>query len=116
MRDHDQGEVPEAGDDEARGIAGEAGDRGPDQQADERLAPAVLGDDAGRVGAEPEEGGMAERDDARIAEDQVEREREQGGDGDLAREHEMVREQQERQQRGGPERDSIGCHRVRACR
>jgi hypothetical protein len=48
---------------------------------------------------------MAQRDDARVAEDQVERQREERGDGDLARQHEVVREQHERQQRRRPERN-----------
>ena len=43
----------------------------------------MLRQEPGDVGAEPEEGRMAERDDARIAEDEVEREREQAEDGDL---------------------------------
>ena len=48
---------------------------------------------------------MAERHDAGIAEDEIEREREQRRDGDLARQHEIVREQEERQQGREPERD-----------
>ena len=40
----------------------------------------------GGIGAEAEEGGVAERDDAGIAEDQVEREREQRQDRDLVEE------------------------------
>ena len=70
-------------------IADQAGDRRRDQQARERLAPAGLGDEPGGIGAEAEERGMAERDDAGIAEDQIEREREQRRDGDLARERQI---------------------------
>ena len=47
-------------------------------QAQQRVAPAVLGHQSRGIGAEPEERGMAERDDAGIAEDQVERHRKQG--------------------------------------
>jgi hypothetical protein len=48
---------------------------------------------------------MAERNDAGIAEDQVERQREQGGDRDLACEHKIGRCYDEGQQRRKPEHD-----------
>ena len=104
-RDHDQGEMAEARDDEARSVADDPGHRRADQQPGDRLAPAGLRDEAGRIGPEPEERRMAERHDPGIAQNEIEREREQRRDGDLAREHEVVREQPERQQRGEPEHD-----------
>ena len=58
QRNHDQGEVPEAGDDETGGVTDDAcGGRG-EHESRERLAPAVLGNDPGRIGADPEKGGM----------------------------------------------------------
>ena len=55
-------------------VAASAGD----QQRQHRLGDdAVLGQQPGAIGADAEERGVAERDDAGIAEDQVEREREQ---------------------------------------
>jgi hypothetical protein len=54
----------------------------------------VLGEQRRGVGADAEEGGVAERDDAGVAEDQVEREREQGQDRDLVEEQRLRRERQ----------------------
>jgi hypothetical protein len=48
---------------------------------------------------------VAERDDAAKAEDQIEREREQRGDRDLARQHQIGRRQNKRQKRRQPEGD-----------
>jgi hypothetical protein len=104
-RDHDQGEMAEARDDEAREIAEQPGRGAGDQEPGQRLAPAPLRDQARGIGAEAEEGRMAERHDASVAEDEVEREREQRRDGDLARQLQVARGDPERQQRGEPERD-----------
>ena len=71
--------------------------------ARQRLAPAALGQEPGGVGAHTEECGMAERDDPRVAEEEIERQREERGDGDLARELEVGREEEEGRQRGEPE-------------
>src|SRR5207237_2992832 len=84
-RDHDQCEMAEARDDEAYGIADNSRRRRRHDQAAERIAPPEFGDQSGGIGADAEKRGMAERNDAGIAEDDVEREREQRGDGDLAR-------------------------------
>ncbi len=73
----------------------EADDRRHDrrqQQARDRLGPdAVMGQHSDRIGAGAEEGGMAEGDDAGIAEHEVEREREQDRDQQLGAEAEIVR-------------------------
>jgi hypothetical protein len=58
--------------------------------AGERLAPAVGGQDAGRIGAGTEEGRLAERHDARIAEHQVDREREDDDGEDLRAQRQIV--------------------------
>src|SRR3981189_2426344 len=97
--------MPEAGDDEAGEITEQAGSGAGDQEPAQRLAPAPLREQAGSIGTEAEIGGVAERDDARIAEDEVERQREQRGDGDLARPHEIVGRENERGERREPERD-----------
>ena len=47
------------------------------REAGDRLAPAVRGEDAGGVGAGAEEGGVAERDDAGIAEHEIDRQGEE---------------------------------------
>ncbi len=104
-RDHDQREVAKPRDDEAREIAEQAGGKAGDQQSGQRLAPAPDREQAGGIGADAEIGGVAERDDAGKAEDEIERQREQRGDRDLARQHQIVRRQHERQQRGEPESD-----------
>ena len=54
-----------AQDHQAREEAGHARDNGGGDEAGDRLAPAGVGDDRRGVGAEPEERGMAEGDDAR---------------------------------------------------
>ena len=56
---------------------------------------------------------MAERDDAGIAEDQIERQSKQGGDGDLARQDQIIGEQREGQKRRQPKTISTGRQRVR---
>ena len=66
-------------------------------EADERIGHGVLGEQRRRVGAEAEERGVAKRDDAGIAEDEVERDREQGDDGDLVEQQRTARQQQPRQ-------------------
>src|SRR5438105_9075493 len=87
----------------ARHVAKHArGDRG-EHEAGERLAEVVLGEKSGGIRAEAEIRRVAERDDARVAEDEIERQREKRGDGDLAREREVARRYHKGQDRGGPE-------------
>src|SRR5207244_3321689 len=73
------------------------------QESEERLAPSMLGEQARRIRADAEVRRVAERDDAGVAEDQVERQREQRGDGDLARQLQIRRRGDEGQQRAQPE-------------
>ena len=68
-----------------------------DGQADQRIGHHVLGEQRRGVRAEAEERGVAERDDAGVAEDQVERDREQREDRDLVEQQRMRRQQQPRQ-------------------
>ena len=104
QRNHDQREMPEPRDDEAHQVTEQArGNAGSDQSGD-RLAPAPLGNEACGVGAEAEEGRVAQRDDAGVTEDEVERQREQRARRDLARQHQVVGRHHERQQRRQPEK------------
>src|SRR5207249_2729534 len=80
------------------------GDRG-EHEAGERLAEVVLGEKPGGIRTEAEIRRVAERDEAGIAEDEVERQREKRGDGDLACEREVARRHQKGQERRSPEGD-----------
>ena len=71
----------------------ESGKRPGKQEPGQRLAPAGLADQSGRIGAEAEEHRVAERDDAGIAEDQVDRDGEERGDRDLAGQRQIGRKQ-----------------------
>ena len=83
-------------------VAAHAGD----QQGQHRLVDdSVLGQQRGGIGAEAEKGGMAERDDAGIAEDQIERKREQAEPGDLGQDEMPARQQVDRGKGGDPEHD-----------
>ena len=62
-----------------------------DQQVDPAVADAVEAEDADRVGADAEVGGVAERDQAAVAEDQVEAHRGDGEDQDAPRQVEVER-------------------------
>ena len=101
-RHHQPGQVGAAQDEEARDEAEERrGDRRRDASPTSGSPITVLRQEPGHVGAEPEEGGVAERHDAGIAEDEVEGEREETDDRDLV-EDEMALGQEE-QGRGGHE-------------
>ena len=60
---------------------------------------------ARRIGADAEERGMAERNDAGIAEDQIEREREQGQPHDIRHDQIAGGKQERASKRQNPERD-----------
>jgi hypothetical protein len=60
-------------DDEARGKTDEAGESCCQNEPAERLAPPEFGDQSGGVGADAKEGRVAQRNNAGIAEDDVER-------------------------------------------
>ena len=82
-----------------RGAAG-------DQQSQHRLVDdLMLGQQRGSVGAEAEKRRVAERDDAGIAEDQIEREREQSEPGDLGEDEMLVRQQPDRGKGDDPEHE-----------
>ena len=67
-------------------------DHGRDQQAAQRLGPyAVMRQHPDRIGSDPEKRRMAERDDAGIAQHQIERQREQHHHQHLVAEAEMAR-------------------------
>ena len=65
-----------------------------DEQADDRVGHNVLGEQRRRIRAEAEERCVAERDDAGVAEDQVERDGEEGHDGDVVEEQRLPRQEQ----------------------
>jgi len=102
-RDHDQREMAKPRDDEAHCKADEPGDGCGHDQAADRFAPAEFGDQPRRIGADAEESCVPQRDDARITEDDVKGEGEQRGDGDLARQRQIVWKEHEGQKRGQPE-------------
>jgi hypothetical protein len=81
------------------------GDRHGDGHAQQRIGGDELAEQAGGIGARAEEGGVAERDDAGIAQDQVEREREQGEDRHLVQQQVLARRQEERGEGQQPEDD-----------
>ena len=73
-------------DDEADGKADKAGERAAASMSPLSGSPQPnFENKPGGVGADAEKGRVAERNDAGITENDVEREREQRGDGDLAR-------------------------------
>src|SRR5204862_1200181 len=96
-RHHRQRQVAAAQDEDARDEAEQRARRDRDDQADDRIGHHVLREQRRRVRAEAEEGGVAERDDAGIAEDEIERDREQGDDRDLVEKQRLRRQQQPRE-------------------
>ena len=101
-RQHQECQAGGAQQHQAGGEADRRRGRRREQQARDRLVPdAVLGQHADRVGAGAEERGVAERDDAGIAEREVEREREQdhgeqlGAEAEMPRKDEVEGEQQD---------------------
>ena len=72
------------------------------KQAADRLAPAVRRENAGGIGAGAEERGMAQRDDAGIAQHQIGRQREQDRRQDLRAQRQIARESTIGRDRRGP--------------
>ena len=105
QRDHQAREIAAAQHQEAGEEAQHRGDRDRERQSRQRIAGDVLGKQARRVGAGAEEGGMTQRDDAGVAQDQVEREREQRKDRDLVQDQILARRHQQRAERHQPEDD-----------
>ncbi len=78
------------------------------QKSEKRVAEAVRGEQPGGIGAEPEKGGVAERNDAGIAEDQVEREGEEREDRDVVDEKAAVGKYEVARRDGEPESGLAG--------
>ncbi len=94
-REHQEGQAVRPEQHEPRAQTDGRRDHRREEQARDGLVPdAVLRQHADRVGAGAEERGVAERDDAGIPEDEIERDREQDGDQDLGAEPEMLRERE----------------------
>ena len=83
------------------------------KQAGYRLVPApVHGQHADGIGAGTEESGVAKRDDAGIAEHEIERQREQDRDQHLGAEREVVREREEHRDARDPRQQFPGTEPV----
>ena len=78
------------------------------RQAGQRVGRQVLGAQSRRVGADAEERRVAQRHDAGIPEDEIEREREQRDDGDLAHQRRLQGQHGGQRQGQGPGRDLPG--------
>ena len=103
-RHHQAREIGAAQDQKAGGESEHGGAQAGHQQRKHRLGDdAVLGQERAGIGAQTEEGGMAERDDAGIAENEVEREREQGEPGDLGEDQVPPGQQEHARHRRQPE-------------
>ena len=101
---HQPREVRAAHDQERGDEADEHRRQASDQQGQHRFIHIVMQrEQAGRIGADTEECGVPERDDAGVTQDQVEREHEQRQPGDLGEDQVAVRKQQDRRQRHRPE-------------
>ena len=85
--------------------AGDPSKKSRDEKAQDRIVVAVFGDDPGSIGADAEESGLAERDDAGIAQDEVERQREQRKPHDVGHDQVARREDEGAGEREDPERD-----------
>jgi hypothetical protein len=104
-REHEQRQRLGAQDDRAGGQPEQRRHAGGRRELQERLRHAELrAQDSRGIGAEPEERAVAERDDAGVAEDQVERQREQDEDQDARPERQVLRQQEESRQREHPRR------------
>ena len=102
-REHQERQALRAQEHDARAETDEGRHERREDQPGDRLVPdAVLGQHAHRVGARAEERGVTERHDARVAEHQVEREREEDRDQDLGTEAQVFREGEVERQREQP--------------
>ena len=109
-RHHEAREIGAAQHKEAGEIADEAADGGCDQKAEggiavEARAAAGFGEQARDIGAQPEEGAMAERDDAGVAEHDVEREREEREDRDFVEQRRAARKHEGEREGRDPQRE-----------
>src|SRR5690606_21236416 len=99
------GQVVAAHQQHAAEQAEQGGQSGGGEQAQDRVDAEVLGQQRSTVGAKPEEGGMTERDDAGITEDQVQRDREQHQDGEFVQQQETARQDKGRTDSDRPEHE-----------
>ena len=86
---------------EAEEASHEAGENEPD----ERIADATARQNRRAIGADSEKRGMAERENAGIAEDQIERHREQAGDQDFIDQQRARGQREDQQDEQDPEGD-----------
>jgi hypothetical protein len=86
---------PEVQDDRSRNKADRAGGDGGGEQPGQRFAPPVRRQQARGVGADTEKGGVAERNDAGVAQREVDGERENDGGEDLRRQRKIIRKGKE---------------------
>ena len=94
QRQHQQRQAGGAQQDQSGNQAEDRRHHSRDQKTADRLGPdAVMRQHSDGIGADPEKRGMAQRDDAGIAEHQIERQREQHHHQHLVAEAEMAREQ-----------------------
>ena len=103
QRHHQPREIAAAQHEEAGEEAQHGRRRCCEREAGERIAGDVLGQQAGRIGAEAEEGRVPQRDDAGVTQDQIEREREQRQDRDLVQDQMLARGQEQRAEGEQPE-------------
>ena len=103
-RHHQPREIGAAQDQKAGGEAEHGGAQAGHQERKHRLGhDAVLGQERAGIGAQTEERGMTQRYDPGIAENEVEREREQGEPGDLGEDQVPPGQQEHARHRRQPE-------------
>ena len=100
--DHEAREVGSAHDHRAGDEAEQTARCACHDQAGERVGQHPFGKQTCRIGTRTEEGRMAKRDDAGVAQDQIEREGEQGQDGDFVDQRRMRRKRHQRSRNAGP--------------
>ena len=104
QRDHEPGQVRAAQNQKAGDKTERRRNQSPEtEERDDRLVDdAVFGEEAGKIAGEAEKGRLAQRDDAGIAEDQVERERKQRENRRLGQNQMLAREQPDGGEREHP--------------
>ena len=105
-RDHEARQVGAAQHQKARDEAERGRDQAAEDQRDDRLVDdAVFGDQAGEISGDAEKRRLAQRQDAGIAEDEVERQREQRQDRRVLHDQIFAGEQPDGGESENPERD-----------
>ena len=80
----------------------------PARRAEDRIAGNLQREQPGGIGADAEEGGVTERQDAGMAENEIEREGEKAENGDVVDEQQPAREDERGGEGGEPERQLKG--------